>query len=105
MFLKTIVNIIFFTPCVLLSSVNDNAIIIRYYGKIENAKERNGLDVRLKKAKEDYERDIKKETEKYEKDQEKWEKKERKDKKEIKAYKHQLELKKLKESDSDSDSD
>ena len=69
------------------------------------AKERNGLDVRLKKAKEDYERDIKKETEKYEKDQEKWEKKERKYKKEIKAYKHQLELKKLKESDSDSDSD
>lgn len=69
------------------------------------AKERNGLDARLKKAKEDYERDIKKETEKYEKDIEKWEKKERKFKKEIKAYKHQLELKKLRESDSDSDSE
>jgi hypothetical protein len=78
---------------------------IRKECDIKLAKERNGLDARLKKAKEDYEKDLKKETEKYEKEQEKFEKKERKYKKEIKAYKHQLELKKLKESDSDSDSE
>ena len=75
---------------------------IRKECDVKLIKERNGLDTRLKKAKEDFERDLKKETEKYEKEQEKWDKKERKFKREIKAYKHQLELKKLKESESDS---